>query len=306
MDSRKRVIDLFAGSGGWDVAVRDHGGEALGVEIMKEAVETRELNGLKTIYSDVWDADELEKYVRWWRNDWTLLASPPCQAFSAAGSGAGRKALDDVLRAIHEGVWRDIDALREFADSLGDERIGLVLTPLHYAIRYRPDYIAFEQVPPVLPIWQACAEMLRGRGYSVWTGNLQAEQFGVPQTRKRAILMATRHGVARPPVPTHSKYYPRNPQKLDPGVQKWVSMAEALDMEGGTLRGNQTWQGIQTASGYQEREVADPAQTLTSNASDYRWQDVQRPSPTVTGGVTDRRRRAVRTRRAPSDRTGAC
>ncbi|MET0887719.1 MAG: DNA cytosine methyltransferase, partial [Mycetocola sp.] len=30
------------------------------------------------------------------------------------------------------------------------------------------------------------------------------------------------------PVPTHSRYYPRTPDKLDPGVEKWVSMAEAL------------------------------------------------------------------------------
>jgi DNA (cytosine-5)-methyltransferase 1 len=32
----------------------------------------------------------------------------------------------------------------------------------------------------------------------------------------------------RPPTPTHSRYYPRSPERLDEGVVKWVSMAEAL------------------------------------------------------------------------------
>jgi DNA (cytosine-5)-methyltransferase 1 len=61
-----------------------------------------------------------------------------------------------------------------------------------------------------------------------------AEQYGVPQTRKRAILVArapwmrARYGPAALPAPTHSRYYPRNPAKLDAGLPRWVSMAEAL------------------------------------------------------------------------------
>ena len=134
-----------------------------------------------------------------------------------------------ILQAIEEGVWRDIDELRAWADSLEDERTGLTLINLHYAHRFQPTYIALEQVPAVLPIWEAYAEVLRGWGYSVWTGKLYAEQYGVPQTRIRAILMARRDGKeARPPVPTHSRYHSRAPERLDPGVQRWVSMAEAI------------------------------------------------------------------------------
>jgi DNA (cytosine-5)-methyltransferase 1 len=40
--------------------------------------------------------------------------------------------------------------------------------------------------------------------------------------------VARRGGPVHLPVPTHSRYYPRTPDKLDPGVLKWVSMAEAL------------------------------------------------------------------------------
>jgi DNA (cytosine-5)-methyltransferase 1 len=108
-------------------------------------------------------------------------------------------------------------------------------------------FIVWEQVPPVLPVWQACAEVLRAEGYSVWVGNLNAEMFGVPQTRKRAFLIARRDGIdAAPPVPTHSRYHNRTPSRLDDNVLPWVSMATALG-----------------------------------------WGTTGRPSPTVCGGGTD-------------------
>jgi DNA (cytosine-5)-methyltransferase 1 len=224
----KVVVDLFSGTG-VGVAVKQLGAKELGVENMKEAIATREANGMETIYNDVWDAHLLAPIVATLAVGWTLWGSPPCQTFSMAGNGAGRKALNDVLGIIHRKQYLDMDVLREQAALLGDERIGLVLSPLHYAIRFRPTYIVLEKVPPVLPVWEAMAVELREAGYSVWTGLLHAEQFGVPQTRKRAILMARRDGIeVAPPVPTHSKYYPRDKTRLDPGVKKWISMEEAL------------------------------------------------------------------------------
>lgn len=238
--SQHVVVDLFAGTG-VGVALKRLGVKEYGVENMPEAVATRTANGMETIYNDVWDAHLFEELLADWKSgaystwtdlqwsQWTLWASPPCQTFSMAGNGAGRKALDNVLDVIHRKKYLDMAELREEAKLLGDERIGLVLSPLHYAARFKPTYIAFEQVPPVLPVWEAMAIELRAMGYSVWVGFLHSEQYGVPQTRKRAILMARNDGVeVQPPVPTHSKYYSRDPKRLDPGVAKWVSMAEAL------------------------------------------------------------------------------
>lgn len=106
----------------------------------------------------------------------------------------------------------------------------LSLEPMLVIRDHRPEWIALEQVPGVLPLWQAYAEILRAWGYSVWTGCLTSEMYGVPQTRKRAILMASQTREVAPPTPTHSRYYPRNPTKLDEGVAKWVSMYEAISM----------------------------------------------------------------------------
>lgn len=232
-----RALDLFAGTG-WGVACKRLGIREMGVEIMPEAVETRKANGMLTIYNDVWDGllrpEQVPAIAAFLAAGGTfaeaydlLIASPPCQTFSLAGKGAGRAALDDVLQAIQQEVYKDPQALREFGAE-HDDRTALVLTPLAHVWRDRPRLVALEQVPTVLPVWEACAEVMREWGYSVKVANLQAEQYGVPQTRKRAILVARLDGEVQLPNPTHSRYYSTNPSKLDPGVKKWVSMAEAL------------------------------------------------------------------------------
>lgn len=219
------ALDLFAGTG-WGVACQRLGIEEYGVEIMPEARATRAANGMTTIYTDVWEGLDQSDYVL---PDYDLLiASPPCQTFSMAGGGAGRKALDDVLEAVRERAYLDPTKLREFGEK-HDPRTALVLTPLAHVARDLPLHVVFEQVPPVLPVWEACAEEMRRWGYSVWVGIVNSEQYGVPQTRRRAILIARADGVeATMPTPTHSRYYNRDPKRLDEGVLPWVSMAEAL------------------------------------------------------------------------------
>lgn len=219
------ALDLFAGTG-WGVACRRLGIEEMGVEIMPEARATRAANGMFTVYEDVWEG--LVEPDPWMVEHDLLIASPPCQTFSMAGGGAGRKALDDVLEAIRERAYLDPAKLRAFGEK-HDPRTALVLTPLAHVARDVPMHVVFEQVPPVLPVWEACAEEMRRWGYSVWTGIVNSEQYGVPQTRRRAILIARADGIeAQPPTATHSRYYSRTPAKLDDGVLPWVSMAEAL------------------------------------------------------------------------------
>jgi DNA (cytosine-5)-methyltransferase 1 len=222
------ALDLFAGTG-WGVACKQLDIEEHGVEIMPEAIATREANGMCTIYQDVWQGLEGRHDVP--EHD-LLIASPPCQTFSVAGGGKGRRALDEVLGLIDSKAYRDVATLRAFGER-HDPRTALVLTPLAHVYRDVPTFIVFEQVPPVLPVWERCAEEMRRWGYSVWTGLVNSEQYGVPQTRKRAILIARADGIeAAPPTPTHNKYNPRGVAKgryADETLLPWVSMAEALE-----------------------------------------------------------------------------
>lgn len=301
------ALDLFAGVG-WALACRELGIHERGVDNAQAVLATRENAGMETIYQDVWDGllgvHGVGRYT-------LLIASPPCQTFSPAGKGAGRKALDQVLAAIRDGLYRDPVALHQLTVLL-DPRTALVLTPLAHVYRDRPQYVVLEQVTPVLPVWEAYAAVMRELGYSVVTGILNAEQYGVPQTRRRAILIARRDGIAAGmPEPTHSKYYSQDPNRLDIGVAKWVSMAEALGFAGfearkvmgkgmvdrhGDRPGRDAMEPAFTvrasaggmepggfvlvgnqrperaSGGYQERSVLRPAQTITSGSRSWTFQ----------------------------------
>lgn len=161
------------------------------------------------IYRNVWSGFFHEHLVP--EHD-LYIASPPCQTFSMAGKGEGRKALDDVLGLIDEQAFVSGYRLERLTNERDlDPRTALVLTPLAHIYHHRPRLVALEQVPEVLPVWHAYAAVLRSFGYSVWTGIMRAEQYGVPQTRKRAILMARLDGKVQPPTPTHSRYYSTDP-----------------------------------------------------------------------------------------------
>jgi DNA (cytosine-5)-methyltransferase 1 len=333
------VIDLFAGPGGWDLAARELGIEPLGIEFDDAACATREAAGLRTLQADVAALDPLvvmhEHFppastpsLRAGTNDhdvarradeparlndvsWIdrvpsaldgLIASPPCQAFSMAGKGAGRKAMrvyHDAIVAWQHGRAPDYAKLDE---ACADERAHLVLEPLRWAYALRPRWIACEQVEPVLPLWEEMAGALRAVGYATWTGVLSAERYGVPQTRRRAILLASLDGPVGEPPATHARYVaPRRkaeetmglfdapePERIvlpeDRGLLPWVSMAEALGW------GMSARPSVSVASGGEERRGAKPLgggsgsqRTIEREQAEGAW---TAPAPTVTAGGT--------------------
>lgn len=214
--------DLFAGAGGWSLAARRLGIRDRGVELMPAARGTRDAAGFETIHGDVWS------FVP----DGTaagLIASPPCPPFSKARPKSdGGRALASVLDAVTVGAYKRLEDLRTFRVADDDDRTRLALTPLHYALTEPYRWLAWEQVPGALPLWEVCADVLRAAGWSVWTGVLDSEQYGTPQARRRAVLIASLDVLAAPPIPTHSKYHRHDPTRLDPGVRPWVSMGQAL------------------------------------------------------------------------------
>lgn len=262
-----RAVDLFAGPGGWDVAARALGMDVVGIEFDHAACETRRAAGFQTIEDDVSHYGPAD-----FPDATMLIASPPCQTFSAAGKGAGRAALDTVLTVLVEMVGGRRVAPGDF----DDPRTALVLEPLrwildaHHASRpFRR--VALEQVPTVLPVWQAYGAVMRELGYSVATGNLQAEQFGVPQTRKRAILIASLDHEVTLPTPTHSRFHTRDKARLDPGVLPWVSMAECFPWGARAIELGWTMAGSgSTCQIVDPRLVTEPAQTITG-AGNAEW-----------------------------------
>ncbi|GAA2026772.1 hypothetical protein GCM10009839_26620 [Catenulispora yoronensis] len=230
------IIDLFAGPGGLDLAARQLGIDAQGIEWDKDACTTRRANNLETLKGDVRDSDPSR-----FPECNVLAGGPPCQTFTVAGSGSGRQALDQVLAFAERFRRRDpLDDIRKALKELKDDRTGLVLEPLRWALRALDDgrpyqALILEQVPAVLPVWEAFAEILRTEGYSVCKpAVLHTEEYGVPQTRRRAILIARWAGEGRMlkgdpalPTPTHQRYRKKH-QAPGFGIEPWVAMADVL------------------------------------------------------------------------------
>jgi len=235
-------IDLFSGPGGWKEGARHLDIHPWGFEWGDAQCATARAAGhLHVVQGDIAEMDPrtmlLGARVR------GMIASPPCQGFTEAGLKKGKRDMvllfSSIAHLTPATIEKRIASLRE---SMEDTRSILVLEPLRWAMFTNPSWLAWEQVPGVLPLWEEMAKVLRKAGYSVATGIVNAEQFGVPQARRRAVLVARSDGKeARLPEPTHSLYHRRSPKRLDEGVQPWTSMGEAVGNLPAAVPGDTDW-----------------------------------------------------------------
>jgi DNA (cytosine-5)-methyltransferase 1 len=281
------VIDLetFAGPGGWDTGAAALGIRPVGIELDAAACSTRAAAGHLTIRADVaeYPVEHLAGKVR------GQIHSPPCTTFSAAGDQAGnalleilaglirdmfagrnsrlncRAAMTDTLTASD---WAaDLDAPKRAAKiKTAVLSASLVAEPARFIAACHPEWVALEQVPAVLPLWQVYAAELRKMGYSAWTGKLNAADYGVPQTRERAILIASRVRHVCRPEPTH--YDTRKGLQL--WGTPWVSMAEALGY-GATVRPSPSVTAGGTATGGAEPLAKGGRNALAAEKNAGRW-----------------------------------
>lgn len=123
------------------------------------------------------------------------IASPCCERFSITGHGDGRSAIGSIIDGI-QSVRFPRDVARVISTLNGwHEKIGLVLEPLRVLLENSSArFVIWEQVPTVLPIWRASSVLLQQYGWSVDVAVVNAKQYGVPQSRSRAILLGRRDG----------------------------------------------------------------------------------------------------------------
>lgn len=238
-------LNLFAGAGGWELGLAAAGvpvAGSLGLDPRQGFLATRDAAEYPS------DGVESESLI-YDRSAWPagqphrgLVGQPPCPTFSMSGSGSGRREIPSIIHALDE-----LSRGRVFHDVVNDHpwedpRTKGIVIPMAYlasATALDPfGWVILEEVPPALPVFEEYARLLRERfGYATWTGLLRAEMFGLPQYRKRAILMARLpevcEGAIPDPTPSHQRYRKGIPQGTavrpeDAGLLPWVSMADAL------------------------------------------------------------------------------
>lgn len=264
--SRPFVLDLFAGPGGWDEGMKSIGTtDVIGIEWDASACATRAAAGHRTIRADV-SAYPVEPFVRKVRG---LILSPPCPSFSLAGEGSGRRELPFLHAAVEacRGGW----VLPTHAWE--DPRTPLVLEILRWVWHVRPQWVACEQVPPALALFEHMADVLRSWGYSAGARKLNAADYGVPQTRSRAFLLASTDRLNWP-TPTHAE----KPESslFGDAREPWVSMERALGWTG-TLTTMDKTGPESTARDYYHRETSGPSPVLRANTRGWRLRGNQKP-----------------------------
>lgn len=262
------IVDLFAGPGGWDEALRRLGRtDVVGIDVDPWACATAAAAGHRRIQADIagYPAGHLRGHVE------GLIASPPCPAFSSAGKKLGRSDVPAIRAHLHaagRGGWTAPAA------AWADPTSALTLEPLRWVLATRPNWVALEQVPAVLTLWQTYALVLENLGYLTWCGVVDAADYGVPQNRRRAIFTAHRSRRLSRPATTHR--------------DRHVAMADALGLDRFTvLNTGRDWKPGGTRVDAQELVAAGPAPAVAGVPSQWRWV-TRRPARTITGTVGGR------------------
>ncbi|MFG2328290.1 DNA cytosine methyltransferase [Streptomyces sp. NPDC048604] len=255
-ENHMQITDLFAGPGGWSTGLRTLGLIETGIELDPWACATRRAAGHGTVQADVTLAN-LADY------DATdgLIASPPCRPWSPGGLREGH--LDRSL------VAATIDDLAAGHDTRNSHRAAcanpdslLAAEPMRWIRALRPQWVAMEQVPAVLPLWQQYARHLTAWGYSTWTGVLNAADYGVPQSRRRAVLLASRTRTVHAPAPSHAGRHVPMHDAIDAVTADTVLVSRRDSVARLAAHGPR-----------RNRTATEPAPTITGEVWRWKWQD---------------------------------
>ena len=173
---RPKVIDLFAGVGGLSLGFEKCGFDViLANEYDPSIAAAYEMNhkGTKMIVGDITALDLEKTFGSYEGKVDVVIGGPPCQGFSQKGQ---RKTIHDE---------------RNFLFKYYVRVVGLV----------KPRYFVMENVPNLLTaeggyFRKEIEELFNSMGYQLKMGVLNASDYGVPQNRRRAVIIGKRNGDA--------------------------------------------------------------------------------------------------------------
>ena len=246
------VVEIFAGAGGAALGLKAAGFDHLAcIEQDPDACDTLRAAGLPCVQGDVRDPDLYESH---WVGCDLLWSSFPCQAWSQAGKRQGSQ--DDrngwpwTVDAIDclEPTWfiaENVVGLLQHRGACDDGCVGSVECPRAY----------FDQV---------IIKQLRQRFDWVGFRVLNASSFGVPQHRKRVLIVAGPHPVDWPSL-THGK--PSSQVDLfGHQTMPWKTVAQSLGLVGMRVIGGGRNDSVAHRSPRTFRDLTDePCTTIAAS-----------------------------------------
>ena len=218
-------IDLFCGAGGFSTGLEMAGFRCIGgIDNVERIVSTHALNHKfsKSICGDIRNIspEEFEKELNGQKVD-IIIGGPPCPTFSTIG--------DAKIRSVTGKPTRE------------DPRNELFMTYLKYVDYFRPEIFVIENVPNFITkykgeIFKKAVEIIESIGktdtedgvYEVEPIEVRsAVYYGVPQTRKRMILVAhKKHGV-KYHYPEQTHYFDQDDEKAKT-LKHFVTVGDAI------------------------------------------------------------------------------
>lgn len=158
-----KAIDLFSGCGGLSLGFQNAGFEVVAAfDKWKEACDVYAVNFEHPIFeSDLSNIEDIGQFKEW--NPDIIIGGPPCQDFSSAGK----------------------------RDETQGKNANLTVQYAKIISRVKPEWFLMENVELVRKsqALQEAISILRKTGYGISSTILDAVKCGVPQYRKRFILV---------------------------------------------------------------------------------------------------------------------
>lgn len=209
MKRKLKIIDLFSGSGGSALGFSEAGYEIkVAVDIDKKASESFKLNFPKaTVFNkDVTSisSDALMKAAEAENGDEVvIIACPPCQGFSTA---------------------------RRKSEGFNDNRNTLIYQFVRILEEIRPFAFVMENVPGLAngigkPMFLDILQKIKDLGYQTVHGVVDTADYGVPQRRKRLVLLGTNDHKIRLTFPIQTNQNPDLPGRY---LAPWITVREAI------------------------------------------------------------------------------
>ena len=226
------AIDFYCGAGGTSRGLLDSGGYIIaGIDNDEGCLETYRRNNRNTTLDDDTPAylaldmlPELPNYPQGqqhlvWRELRNLIPRYRATAPGVPLMFAICAPCQPFTKFIQRRMTNDRSASRERDRSLLQQTVGFIK-------EFQPEMVMSENVVSILKgqngiVWREFIEQLRGLGYAVGENRVCASRFGVPQYRRRSVLLALRS--------THGSTSPLNPivPELDPNASQ-ISTSEAI------------------------------------------------------------------------------